>query len=156
MVDIQRNPNKYRCRFILRPNRSLSWRGSLYFFLSFCLVSGTIATGMAMLGYWLVLPFAGLEVLVVGASLYVVACRCYECEVISITEDSIEVERGRRRLRQRGTLKRTWTQVCLERRAAGWQPTRLVIRSHGRSIEVGRFLNEDERGRLAVELARSL
>ncbi len=156
MVDIEQNTDRYQCRFVLRPNRSLSWRGSLLFFFSLLCISSGIAIGLTLLGLWLVLPFAGLEMLALGVGLYVVACRCYECEVISISGDSICIERGRDYPRQQWTLGRVWAQVVLERCPKAWYPSRLLIRSHGRSVEVGRFLQEEERERLAAELTRSL
>src|SRR5512144_658281 len=156
MVDIQQHADTLQCRFILRPNRSLSWRGSLLFYFSLLIISSAIAIGLTLLGFWLVLPFAGLEMLALGIGLYVVACRCYECEVISINDDSICIERGRDYPREQWTLGRMWARVVLERCPSAWYPSRLLIRSHGRSVEVGRFLDEPERRRLADELTRSL
>jgi uncharacterized membrane protein len=156
MVDVERNADTYRCCFILRPNCSLSWRGTLAVFFSLCVVSGVIATGMTLLGFWMVLPLAGLEMLALGGGLYVVACRSHACEVIFITEDSIRIEKGMSYPRQHWTLARVWAHVVLERCPAAWYPSRLLICSHGRVVEVGRFLNEEERRRLAAELTRSL
>ena len=156
MVDVERVANNREYRFVLRPNRSLSWRGAIIFFFSLCVVSGTVAGGMAFLGFWMVLPFAGLEMLALGTALYVVARRCYEREVISIAADSIRIERGIHYPRRYWVLGRMWAQVVLERCPSAWYPSRLLIRSHGRTVEVGRFLNEEERQRLAVELTRSL
>lgn len=156
MVDVKRDMNACQYRFVLRPNRSMSWRGSVVFFCSLLFISGVTAVGLALLGFWLVLPFTGLEMLALGVGLYVVACRTYECEVISITSDAIRIERGRRYPRQQWTLGRVWTKVILERCPKRWYPSRLLLCSHGRAIEVGRFLDEEERQRLAVELTRSL
>jgi uncharacterized membrane protein len=104
----------------------------------------------------MILPFAGLEMLILGVVLYTVACRCYECEVISIAEDSILIERGRNYPQQRWALNRNWARVILTRCPRQWYPSRLLIRSHGRAIEVGQFLPEGERELLASELTRSL
>lgn len=156
MVDVERNADISVYRFVLRPNQSLSWRESLIFFFSLCLLSGAIATGFALLGLWMVFPFAGLEMLAVGSGLYVVACRCYRCEVIFIAGDFIRIEKGRRYPKQRWMLARVWTQVVLERCPTGWYPSRLLIRSHGHVVEIGRFLTEPERQRLADELTRVL
>ena len=155
MVDVERNANAPGLRFILRPNHSLSWRGSLIFFLSLCVVSGTIATVMAAMGYWLVLPFAGIELLILGGALFVVVRRCHEREIISIADDVIRIERGLHYPRHSRTLARVWVRVVLER-STGWYPSRLLIRADGRSVEVGRFLTEEERRRLAIELIRTL
>ncbi len=156
MVAVERNMAEQECRFVLRPNRSLSWQGSLVFFLSLLLLSTAISLSLTLLGFWMVLPFAGLEMLALGIGLYVVACRCYECEVISIAGNSILIEKGRGYPRQQWTLGRVWACIVLERCPRQWYPSRLLIRSHGRAVEVGRFLDEEERQQLAVELTRSL
>ena len=96
MVDTQQEQGvEDQWRFVLRPNRSLSWRGSLVFFLSLFMISSFVAVSLAVMGFWLVLPFAGLEMIALGAGLYMVACRCYECEVICISRDAIRIEKGR-------------------------------------------------------------
>lgn len=157
MVDTQQEQGvENQWRFILRPNRSLSWRGSMVFFLSLLIISSFIAVSLAVMGFWLVLPFAGLEMIVLGAGLYLVACRSYECEVICISRDAIRIEKGRRFPRQHCTLGRVWAKVVLEPCPKAWYPSRLFIRSHGRAVEVGRFLHEEERRHLALELSRTL
>lgn len=142
-------------RFVLRPNRSLSWRGTVHFFLGIATLSLAIATVLAIRGYWLVLPFAGLEIAALGAAFYVVARRSYQCEVIAVAED-ILIERGVGRPRHRVRLPRAWAAVDVERCNASWYPSRLLIRSHGQAVEVGRFLPEGERLELALKLRRSL
>lgn len=156
MVNIERLANDDLCRFVLRPNRSMSWRGSLLFFLSLVLVSSFISISLTLLGFWMVLPFAGLEMLLLGAGLYLVAGRCYEREVISIGQEDILIEKGRGYPRQQWTVGRVWAQVVLERCPRQWYPSKLLIRSHGRAVEVGRFLHEEERRQLAADLNLSL
>jgi uncharacterized membrane protein len=156
MVDVERSVSQGQCRFVLRPNRSMSWQGSLIFFFSLMVLSSFIAFVLTMQGFWMVLPFTGLEILTVGVGLYLVACRCYECEVISIAENSILIEKGRSYPQQRWRLGRVWARVVLEPCPKQWYPSRLLIRSHGQAVEVGQFLHEEERQHLAAELNRSL
>ncbi|MDX1656689.1 MAG: DUF2244 domain-containing protein, partial [Candidatus Competibacteraceae bacterium] len=87
---------------------------------------------------------------------YLVACRCHECEVIRIAADRVRVEKGRRYPHRVWDFNRVWTQVVVERCPDGWYPSRLLIRSQGRVVEIGRFLSEPERERLATELVRVL
>ncbi|HXH02623.1 MAG TPA: DUF2244 domain-containing protein, partial [Candidatus Competibacteraceae bacterium] len=103
-----------------------------------------------------VLPFTGLELLAVGAGLYVVVRRGEECEVITLQGEYIIIERGRRGPQQRWQLARAWARVVVERHPASCYPCRLLIRSYGRAVEIGRFLSGEERQRLAVELQHSL
>ncbi|HCK81521.1 MAG TPA: DUF2244 domain-containing protein [Candidatus Competibacter sp.] len=156
MVAVECGLKECQYCYVLRPNRSLTWRQNLLFLGG---LSGVTLVGMAPLvamGFWPVLPFAGLELLVVGIGLYRVMCRCHECEVIYVAADSIRIERGRRGPRQSWVLTRAWTQVVLKVCPRQWYPSRLLIRGHGRSVEVGRFLVEEERKKLARDLARCL
>lgn len=157
MVDTQQQQGvEDQWLFVLRPNRSMSWRGALAFFFSLLIISSFIAVSLAVMGFWLVLPFAGLEMIALGVGLYLVACRSYECEVICISKDSIRIEKGRRFPRHQCTFGRVWAKVVLEPCPKSWYPSRLFIRSHGRAVEVGRFLHEEERRHLAIELSRTL
>lgn len=151
-----RRPETIRVRFVLRPNNSLSWNGSMIFFISLCAASGSIAVGLGLLGFWIILPFAGLELLAVGSGLYVVSRRCQLCEVIDITDSTVYIERGYSAPSQRRALTRHWIQVVLKPCARDWYPSRLLLSAHGRGVEVGRFLSEVERQQLAAELRRTL
>jgi len=157
MTSIQpRQPETIRVRFILRPNNSLSWNGSMICFVGLCAASGSIAIGLGLLGFWIVLPFAGLELLAVGSGLYVVSRRCQVCEVIDITDSTVYVERGYNAPQQRRALPRHWVRVSLRPCRRNWYPSRLLLSAHGQGVEVGGFLSEPERQQLALELRRSL
>jgi len=142
--------------YIVKPNQAISWRSLM---LVFTLISTvTIAIGIAFysMGMTLVLPFSGLEILALGAALYVCACRGGVQEVISIDRDNITIEVGRQYPQQRAVFRRAWAKVILERPWNSWYPSRLFIRSHGRQIEIGRFLNEQERQGFALMLSDTL
>jgi uncharacterized membrane protein len=116
------------------------------------LVSVGIGLAFALVGLWPVLPLAGLEALAVAAGLYACSHRGLAREVISVQADTVRVERGRRRPERCWSFPRSWLRVTLQGARVPAYPARLVLRSHGRSVEVGRFLTEDERRRLAVDL----
>jgi uncharacterized membrane protein len=156
MVAVEHDTKECQFCYVLRPNRSLSWRQNLAVFAGLCAVTLALVIPLVAMGFWPVLPFAGLELLVVGIGLYYVTCRCHECEVICVAADSIRIERGRRRPQQRWVLPRTWARVVLSGCSRQWYPSRLLIRAHGRTVEVGRFLVEEERLRLARDLTRCL
>ncbi len=156
MVNIERSLENDQCRYVLRPNRSLSWRGTVVFFLSLFVISTLTATGLTLLGFWLVLPFAGLEMLALWAGLYVVCRRTYQFEVISISSNTVRIEKGSRFPEQVFTLGRVWARVVLKRCPRAWYPSQLFIRCHGQAVEIGRFLEEEQRQSLASELTRRL
>lgn len=100
--------------------------------------------------------FAGAEVIAVGIGFYLSAMGVREMEVVSVDSDKVAVEKGRRFVRQRWELQRAWAQIRLLSPRIRWYPTRLVIRSHGREVELGGFLNEEERQQLFAELRHAL
>ncbi len=156
MVAVESGTAECQYCYVLRPNRSLSWRQNLGVFGGLCLVTLMLVLPLVSMGFWLVLPFAVLELLAVGIGLYFVTCRCHECEVICVAADSIRIERGRRRPQQSWVLTRHWARVVLTNCPRQWYPSRLQIRAQGRAVEIGRFLIEEERCELARELTRCL
>jgi uncharacterized membrane protein len=143
-------------RFLIRPNSSLSWRDAVRFYISMVLVSFGIAIAFALQGAWLILPFAGLEMLLLGIALYIVARRAARWQEISINGDRIHVVEHDPRRQQEQSLQRAWAQVIHEDAAIKGHPSKLSIRSHGRSIEIGRCLNEQEKRCLAEQLSRAV
>ena len=138
----------------LRPNGSLRWRAAKWACAGLALLVGGVAAWFAAQGAWLVLPFAGAELLVVGAGLYL-SCRASRfAEVIHVGPETLVVQHGHGRPEQEHAFQRAWARVVLVRDPSGWYPSRLLVRSHGRSVEIGARLVEEERLELAEELAR--
>jgi uncharacterized membrane protein len=73
-------------------------------------------------------------------------------ELILITDDSVVIERPGPGQPSRTVFARHWATVKLRDPPAARHPSRLVIESHGRVCEVGRFLAEEERVGLAGRL----
>jgi uncharacterized membrane protein len=143
-------------RFLIRPNCSLPWRDVVRFYLGVLLVSFGIAIAFAFKGAWLILPFAGLEMLVLGIALYVVARRATNWQEISINGDRISVIERDSGQEQAQSFQRAWAKVVHERPVIKGHPSRLIIRSHGRSAELGHCLNEEEKRYLAEQLSRAV
>lgn len=100
----------------------------------------------------MILPFAGLELVGLCTALYICARRTSQVEVVTVSEDVVTVSSGRKGPSENREFQRGWTQVVLENSGHDWYPSRLLIRSHGRSVEVGGCLREGERKRLAGAL----
>jgi uncharacterized membrane protein len=142
--------------FTLRPNCSLSWDRMKAAFSVLAVSVICVALYFASLGAWLVLPFAGLEILLLWLGIYASARRGATREVIHIAEDAVAVYRGRRRLEEVCRFTRPWARVKLVQDGASWYPARLLIMSHGRSVEVGSALTDDERSELAGQLLKRI
>lgn len=146
--EVETTPDQRRT-FVIAPNQSMSWKELLLVYCGIAGVSLAIAVYFWVQGLTLVLPFSGLELLALGAALYITAWRGGAREVITITDDSVSVEAGRAGPEQRHDFQRYWTRVVLQRPWAAWHPSKLLLCSRGRELEVGRFLNEEERRGLA-------
>jgi len=139
-------------RFSVRPNCALSWRMTKYVVLCFACCFSAIGVYFASLGAWLVLPFAGLELVVLAGGFYLSSLAGHSREVIEIQGAVVRVLRGGRRLEQVAVFPANWTQVALQRDPRGWYPSRLLLRCHGRGFEIGANVVEEEREELAVAL----
>jgi len=137
---------------VVRPNQSMTWAQLKLVFAAVAAVSLSIGLGFAAMGFWPVLPFAGLELLAFGYCLYRCARSSEMREVITVEDGTVTVERGRTGPESRWRFHRYWMSVRLQRPAATWLPSRLELREKGASVEVGGFLTEPERHRLADEL----
>lgn len=153
MVAVQQGPSAEGVRFVLRPDFGGHWRQTVWLYLSLVATSMAVALAFTALGFWPVLPFAGLELTVLGAALYVSARRGAIREVVRVSGAVIVVERGVSRPETRQTFDRYWSVVELSTPQPWCHPSRLVIRSGARSMELGGFLQEGERRALARSLS---
>jgi uncharacterized membrane protein len=136
----------------LAPHCSLSPRGALLFFGSVCFPTLGVASVATALGFWPVLPFAGAEMLLLGWALRSNMQRRHEREHIEVTDREVTIEYAIPP--RRVVFPRHWAQVKIRRPKSPLHRGQLVIESHGRAHEVGKFLNEEERRQLAADLRR--
>lgn len=141
-------------RIEIAPNCSLSPRGAGLFFGSICLVSFAVAGFWAAHGFWPVLPFAGLEMVLLGWALQVNLRRRHHRETITVSDADVRVESRDASHYVEVVFPRHWARVKLRRPDSPLHPSRLTIESHGRRCEVGSFLTEQERRGLAQRLTR--
>ena len=83
--------------WILQPNRSATWRQACFFFGGLSLLCLLIAVAFSLLGAWLILPFAGLEVLVLFTAVWLVHHHLMNQEVITLRKDYLILESGVRK-----------------------------------------------------------
>ena len=135
----------------LSPHCSLSVRGAFVFFGTVCLPTFIVAGIATALGYWPVLPFAGAEMLLLAWALRSNMQRRFEHETIDISDAEVVITYSRGEP-ARVVFPRHWARVKIRRPNSPLHRSRLVIESHGRAYEVGKFLTEEERRQLAAAL----
>lgn len=140
----------YRVTF--KPNCSLTVDSKRKVVLLLTIIPCCIAIGFAMLGAWLVLPFVGLEIVALGFAFYYVNSHESDYESISIDGNSLVVERGSRQHVSQFELNPYW--VTVQRRELANGELQLYLLSHGKSIEVGRYLTRKQREVLADQLQK--
>ena len=145
---------RHTVRIVICPNCSLTLKGAALFFGGLCFFCFTLAGLLALKGMWPILPFCGLEMLLVGWALHASLARRFRAEIITLTESDVSVESRDRANSLRTVFPRHWAQVKLHRPASLLHPSRLTIESHGRQCELGSFLTEEERCGLAIRLRR--
>lgn len=156
MISELATPGDSKQTFVIQPNPPVPWRTLQRMFCGMAGFVMLVGVVCALAGLPLVLPFAGIEVAVLGACLYLSARRGSVREVVDVGATEISLASGHHGPVSRVSFPRHWVKVVLERSREGWYPSRLLLRSHGRQAEVGRFLTEQERLALAARLRAAL
>lgn len=136
--------------FLARRNCSIAPLRLCALFLALAGVSLGIAVAWAFIaGAWLVLPFAGIEILALGLALLCYGRRSGDYERISLNGGILVVE-----VCELGQVRRYEFNPLWVRVVTGGPDVRLALRSHGHELEIGRHLDAAARRRLGAELRR--
>jgi uncharacterized membrane protein len=142
--------------FLIRPNRSMSAAGMWLFVFFVSLAVLLLAFRFYLVGAWVVLPFALLEVgaLVLGFWLF---------DRSSRHNERLQLSRSKFLIVQDGVAGSTewrfhpnWVKIELCQDPNDWYPSRLVIASRGQQVEVGGCLTDLERKELSEALIKTM
>ncbi|HQN65451.1 MAG TPA: DUF2244 domain-containing protein [Methylophilus sp.] len=143
------------CKIIAQPNNSLTPKGAVRLMAVLTAITMTVGLGFTLAGAWLIMPFAGIELLAFGYAFYYMYLHSSDFESIEIAENAVVVESRSYKTSSRVEFQRYWTRVML-REVEGGQ-TGIFIGSHGKEQEFGRrFLDNEQRAALARELKEKL
>jgi uncharacterized membrane protein len=152
MVYSEFNPDTGNGIIILKPNNSATWRFNMMVVASLAFIATLISTFFLLQGLWLIAPFSGLEVLALLGCLYLRARSNIQTEVIKFKPDKVIIEQGRTFAEKSWEYHRSWAKVFVRKPRLRGRPDRIVIRSHGREVELGSFLNKDDKETLVKKL----
>lgn len=134
---------------ILEPDRSSDWRGNQIVIAILGSVCFAIALGFYfVLGIWMILPFAGLEVVALAAGLYYASWKLHYQQHLTIDADTLKIEKGV--YRPKGVWQWQKQQVYLKIVPAkhDWSAAELSLhhhnQNHSETIEIGSFLGKDD------------
>jgi uncharacterized membrane protein len=137
----------------LKRNCSISPSGLLWLLGLMIATSLGIAVAFAIAGAWMILPFAGLEVLALVAAFYLHGRHAGDYERLAISGGRLRIEVRDGETVRRSDLDRAW--VRLRERESG-RDYRIAIVARGEEIEIGRHLDGERRRELAATLRAAL
>jgi uncharacterized membrane protein len=144
-----------RFEFRLRPDRSITAAGLAVFFLVLASASVVVAGFSAWQGNLFAPAFAALELTLVWLVLRHVWRRQDRLqERIALTREALTV--ARQPPGDEVSFHPYWVRIERDPGGGATARRRLLLTSHGRSVEVGAFLGDDERGQLERLLAGAL
>ena len=147
-------------KIIARPNNSLAPLDSIKVLIVLMTIVVIIGLGFMHMGAWLVLPFAGLEILAFAMAFYFIYVHSSDFESITIEDERIVVEKRNYREITTTVFQRYWAQVSVREvvsSAGVYGKSGLFISSHGKEVEFGRnFINDEQRVKLARDIREKL
>lgn len=141
---------------VARPNRSSSWRGNQLALLAVAIPSMGLAAGFALLGAWPILPLAGLELTALGSALYYVNWKLEYRHVITLSADSVSVDKGFYAPVQRWTFPRQAIDLAIVPERHPWEGPALSLQGTGEQVSIGEFLNREDSLKLAALLRQEM
>ena len=124
----------------------------MWLYASLCLVSLLISVWFWTLGSKLVIGFAGIELLVLGAAFLAYARHATDGETVSVRGGKLIVEKecaGRRERVEFGCAQARIEPCC--------QPEALIeVNGYGKRVNLGRYLRPEWRPLVAGEISRAL
>ena len=144
-------------RYFIEPNRSMGRREARWMVAGVAGVSFLIAGTLALrYGAWPILPFAGMEVALLAFVISRVQMAVQDQEVLVLGESFVDLTRRHGREIDSFRFNRHWVRVKLCESGARNLHNRLEIGSHGKFVEIGSFLTDEERVSLAQNLTARL
>ena len=115
-----------------------------------------IALVMAFYGFWMIIPFAGAEVVFIVFCLHWTLRRLSRKEVITVNEDDIRLEWGYKQPDKSVDLPRRWSQLHYYCPDSEFEVGHLSLGAHGKHYALGESLGKAEKKTLFTELDTAL
>jgi uncharacterized membrane protein len=141
---------------VAQPNCSASWRSNVLVLLALAVPSLGAAIGFTLLGAWPILPLAGLELLALGSGLYYANWKLQYRHVITLSDDTVRIDKGFYAPRQSWNFPRQGTGLAIVPERHPWDGPELSLQGTGESVTVGEFLNREDSLKLAALLRQEM
>jgi len=145
MVETRINEKNGLATIVLKPNNSASWTSNMKIAGSLAVIALYISSLYVLQGLWLILPFAAISVATLFICLYLRARANIKTEVITFDETTVLVERGCYHAEKSWKYHRLWTKIFVRQPTTRGYAKQIIIRSHGKELELGSFLNKKDK-----------
>lgn len=130
---------------VLKPNNSSTWQFNLIVISSLAIFALIISVFFLLQGLWMILPFSGLELIMFYLCLSICVHKNSKIEVITFHENIVNIEKGRTFSESSSEYQRSWAKIFIKPPEHRGHPKRIYIRSHGKELELGAFLNRQDK-----------
>ena len=140
---------------ILRPNPPMRPEALRAILILVLAINAAFALGFVMRGAWPIAPFMGLDVALLAWAFRASRIAALASEHVKLTASEFSVVYcAPRGTREATVLNPYWARIELDNPEE--MPRKLTVVSHGRAVQVGRFLGPRERLSLARTLKQAL
>lgn len=115
-----------------------------------------VALRFVLLGAWIILPFAILEIVLLGAGFWLFERASRYRETVKISRQTLQITQESVNRQQTWKFNPHWVKVTLSLDPNNWYPSRLYIGAHGEQVEIGACLTDQEREELSKVLKKSI
>ena len=150
MIEIQSTQSgaSKRQQIILSPNKSMTWETNKKILMAMFAVAMIIGISFASIGAWMILPFAGIEVTIVGIGMYYVCWKLNFKQTITLEAESFIVQKGVYFPKQEWQWQASQTYLLKQPSRYRMSPPTLYLKHLNQKIEIGEFLNRSDKKEL--------
>ena len=140
--------------YLIQPNSSLSARQAVMLVVGLSGICLAIAAGLAIThGAWPIVPFAGLEVILIALGIWSVQRRSRDRELLVLGSDHVDLTRFSNGAVEKYRFERREFKYNLAAQVSRLSNSSLKIGVAGQYVEIGACLTDDERAELAESLS---
>lgn len=154
MIDIR--DNEHRAEIILRPNCSASWAQNRRLILAVMTINTIFSAGFLAIGAWLVLPFMGLELLMMWLIISRTFKKLQIQQIVSLDPQTLSIDEGHQQCERSWHWPRQSSCVLVTVKAHPWDPLQISLSHCGEHVLIGGFLSKDDSQALLTALRRHL
>ncbi|MEE4202948.1 MAG: DUF2244 domain-containing protein [Halieaceae bacterium] len=141
---------------VAKPNHSSTWRNNLMALGVIAIPSLGAAIKFTLMGAWPILPFAGAELLALGAALYYVNWKLQYRHVITFSDEQVRIDKGHYAPRRSWRFPRAEASLAVTPEAHPWEGPQMAVHSREEHVVVGEFLNREDAHKLLALLRGEL